>query len=192
MTKLLEVENLVKRFGGLTATNDLSFHLEDGESLGLIGPNGAGKTTVFSLIMGELQPDAGSIAFGGREISGLPTHERIKAGVSRTYQVPRPFAELDVAENIRVGMMPDDLWAMLSTPFDPDAELALARSVGFNDADFNQPLWLEQLLHSRNVLLLIVLPIEMRSFNVRIQNVCPDHLMIPPLVHLGLNWTQNN
>ncbi|MGI9491920.1 MAG: ATP-binding cassette domain-containing protein, partial [Geminicoccaceae bacterium] len=92
MARLLEVDNLVKRFGGLTATDDLSFHVEEGESLGLIGPNGAGKTTVFSQIMGELRPDAGSISFRGRDISVLPTHERIKAGVSRTYQVPRPFA----------------------------------------------------------------------------------------------------
>ncbi len=138
MTRLLEVDHLVKRFGGLTATNDLTFHIEEGESLGLIGPNGAGKTTVFSLIMGELRQDAGSIHFRDREVSNLPTHERIKSGVSRTYQVPRPFAEMNVAENIRVGLMPDDLWSMLTRPHDPEAELALARSVGFEDGDIDR------------------------------------------------------
>ncbi|MGI9435021.1 MAG: ABC transporter ATP-binding protein [Geminicoccaceae bacterium] len=138
MTKLLEIDHLIKRFGGLTATNDLSFHVEEGESLGLIGPNGAGKTTVFSLIMGELRPDAGSIKLDGREISGLATHDRIKSGVARTYQVPRPFAEMNVAENIRVGLMPDDLWAMLRRPHDAAAERALARSVGFEDADIEK------------------------------------------------------
>ncbi len=138
MTRLLEVDHLVKRFGGLTATNDLTFHVEEGESLGLIGPNGAGKTTIFSLIMGELQQDAGTIRLRDRDIAGLATHERIKAGVSRTYQVPRPFAGMNVAENIRVGLMPDNLWSMLTRTHDPLAELALARSVGFEDADIER------------------------------------------------------
>lgn len=138
MTRLLEVRNLVKRFGGLTATNDLSFHVEEGESLGLIGPNGAGKTTIFSLIMGEPRQDAGTISLRDREISSFPTHERIKSGIPRTYQVPRPFAEMDVADNIRVGLMPDNLWAMLTDHPDHEAERALARSVGFQDEDLDR------------------------------------------------------
>ncbi|NNK17502.1 MAG: ATP-binding cassette domain-containing protein, partial [Sulfitobacter sp.] len=82
----LEIRNLVKRFGGLTATNDLSFDLAQGESLGLIGPNGAGKTTVFSQIMGELRQTSGTITFMGQEISSLSTPDRIARGISRTYQ----------------------------------------------------------------------------------------------------------
>ena len=135
MARLLEVEHLVKRFGGLTATDDLSFHVEEGESLGLIGPNGAGKTTIFSLIMGELRQDAGAISLRSREISKLPTHDRIKSGISRTYQVPRPFAEMTVAENIRVGLMRDSLGAMLTDRPDPAAEMAIAESVGFKAED---------------------------------------------------------
>ncbi|MGI9500216.1 MAG: ABC transporter ATP-binding protein [Geminicoccaceae bacterium] len=138
MTKLLDIDHLVKRFGGLTATNDLSFHVEEGESLGLIGPNGAGKTTVFSLIMGELRQDAGTIKLRDREISDLATHQRIKAGIARTYQVPRPFSELNVAENIRIGRMPDNLWAMLVDRPDHDAELVLAESVGFAPSDVDR------------------------------------------------------
>ncbi|MGI9450016.1 MAG: ABC transporter ATP-binding protein [Geminicoccaceae bacterium] len=138
MTKLLQIDHLIKRFGGLTATNDLSFHVENGESLGLIGPNGAGKTTVFSLIMGELRQGAGTIRLRDQEISNLPTHERIKSGISRTYQVPRPFAEMTVAGNIRVGLMSDSLRAMLSHRPDPAVELALARSVGFQDGDLER------------------------------------------------------
>lgn len=138
MTTLLEVDHLVKRFGGLTATDDLSFHVEEGESLGLIGPNGAGKTTIFSLIMGELRQDAGTIRLRGRDISGSQTHERIKSGIARTYQVPRPFAEMTVAGNIRVGLMKDSLRAMLADPPDHGAELALARSVGFEDGDLER------------------------------------------------------
>ena len=138
MTTLLEVEHLVKRFGGLTATDDLSFKVEEGESLGLIGPNGAGKTTVFSLIMGELQQGAGTITLRGHEISKLPTHERIKAGVARTYQVPRPFAEMTVAENIRVGLMKDSLGTMLTEKPDSATELAIAESVGFLSSDLGR------------------------------------------------------
>ena len=109
MTAAIEVRNLVKRFGGLVATNNLSFDLDEGESLGLIGPNGAGKTTVFAQIMGELAQTSGTIRFKGQEISGLSTSERISRGISRTYQVPRPFTELTVRENIRVGLKPNNI-----------------------------------------------------------------------------------
>ncbi|MEM9012547.1 MAG: ATP-binding cassette domain-containing protein [Pseudomonadota bacterium] len=135
MSRLLELQDVVKRFGGLIATNGLSFAVEEGESLGLIGPNGAGKTTIFSLIMGELRQNAGTIRLGGEEISRLPTHARIRRGVARTYQVPRPFAEMDVASNIQVGLMPPSLWRMLVEPRDRAAEAALAESVGLPAED---------------------------------------------------------
>ena len=135
---MLEVSNLVKRFGGLVATNNMSFNVRAGESLGLIGPNGAGKTTIFSLIMGEHRPSSGSIRLDGAEISRLPTHARIRLGVSRTYQVPRPFPELSVAENIRVGLMPDRLGDMLFRQPDRQAERDLALSVGFAEDDLTR------------------------------------------------------
>jgi len=134
----LTLDNVVKRFGGLVATDQMSFEVAPGESVGLIGPNGAGKTTIFSLIMGEHRPNSGSISFDGREISALPTHARIARGISRTYQVPRPFAEMTVAENIRVGLTPDSLGAMLFGRSDPAAELDLARSVGFSADDLDR------------------------------------------------------
>ena len=135
---VLALESVVKRFGGLTATDHMSFELAKGESLGLIGPNGAGKTTIFSLIMGEHRPTTGSIRLHGREISTLPTHARIRLGVSRTYQVPRPFPEMTVAENIRVGLMPDSLREMLFSAPDTGAERDLAMSVGFSGADLDR------------------------------------------------------
>ena len=138
MTLALEVRNLVKKFGGLTATNDLSFDLAKGESLGLIGPNGAGKTTVFSQIMGELRQTSGTIKLYGEEISKLTTAERIAKGVSRTYQVPRPFAELSVRENIRVGLMPDSLREMIFGAPDRSREAELAQSVGFAPKDLDK------------------------------------------------------
>lgn len=138
MTAQLEVDRVMKRFGGITAAKDLSFAVEAGESLGLIGPNGAGKTTVFSLIMGEHRQNSGAIRLKGEDISRYPTYKRIQRGVSRTYQVPRPFGDINVAENIRVGLMPDSLRRMLMEGPDPEAELELARSVGFQPADLER------------------------------------------------------
>jgi ABC-type branched-subunit amino acid transport system ATPase component len=134
----LSVSNLVKRFGGLTATNEVSFAIEPGESVGLIGPNGAGKTTIFSQIMGELRQTAGQIHLDGLEISALSTPARIRKGVSRTYQVPRPFPEISVAENIRVGLMPDSVWQMITRGPDAAREAELALSVGFAREDLER------------------------------------------------------
>ena len=138
MTKPLEIRELVKDFGGLRATDHLSFALEDGQSVGLIGPNGAGKTTVFSQIMGEHRQTSGDIFLFGQEISNLSTPGRIRRGVSRTYQVPRPFAEMSVAENIRVGLMPDNIWQMIVQQPNRDRELELALSVGFSEDDLKR------------------------------------------------------
>ncbi len=138
MSAAIEVRNLVKRFGGLVATDNLSFDLEEGESLGLIGPNGAGKTTVFSQIMGELAQTSGTIRFKGQEISKLSTSERISKGVSRTYQVPRPFTELTVRENIRVGLMPNSIRQLIFGATDTAREEELAESVGFSLTDLQR------------------------------------------------------
>ncbi|HEV2300036.1 MAG TPA: ABC transporter ATP-binding protein [Stellaceae bacterium] len=97
---LLEVEGLVKRFGGFAAVNDLSFAVEQGEILGLIGPNGSGKTTLFNMLSGTLAPTAGSIRFQGREIGGHPPHRIINHGIGRTFQIPRPFHRLSLFDNV--------------------------------------------------------------------------------------------
>ncbi len=138
MSHPLEITNLVKRFGGLTATDDVSFHIEQGQSVGLIGPNGAGKTTIFSQIMGELRQNSGTIRLYGEDIGDLSTPARIRRGVSRTYQVPRPFGDMSVVENIRVGLMPDSIWKMITQGPDRDREIELALSVGFSENDLNR------------------------------------------------------
>ena len=138
MSMSLTLSNLVKKFGGLTATNDLSFTIEAGQSVGLIGPNGAGKTTVFSQVMGEHRQTAGAIHLGTEEISNLSTPARIRRGVSRTYQVPRPFSDMTVAENIRVGLMPDSVLGMILKGANRDRELELALSVGFSQDDLDR------------------------------------------------------
>ena len=100
---LLEVSGLVKQFGGLRAVDGMSMALRRGEMAGLIGPNGAGKTTLFNLIAGALKPTSGAIRIGDVEVSGEGAEKRIRRGVGRTFQIPRPFAEMTVLENVLTG-----------------------------------------------------------------------------------------
>ena len=100
---MLTVSGLVKRFGGFTAVNNVSFKVEQGEILGLIGPNGSGKSTIFNMLSGTLVPSAGSITFDGAEIAGLPPHRIINRGIGRTFQIPRPFHRLTIFENVALA-----------------------------------------------------------------------------------------
>ena len=100
---MLAVEGLCKRFGGFLAVNQVSFDVRAGEILGLIGPNGSGKSTTFNLIAGNLQPTAGSIRYGGKEIGGLPAHAICHQGIARTFQIPRPFRKLSLRENVALA-----------------------------------------------------------------------------------------
>jgi len=100
---LLETRGLTRRFGGLLALDGVDLTLAEGEILGVIGPNGAGKTTLFSLIGGSLRPSAGEILLGGQPVTSLPAHRRVRAGIVRTHQIVRPFANLTVFENVLVA-----------------------------------------------------------------------------------------
>lgn len=100
---MLVVEGLVKRFGGFTAVNNVSFKVDQGEILGLIGPNGSGKSTIFNLLSGTLPVSQGSIRFEGHELAGLAPHRIINRGVGRTFQIPRPFRRLSVFENVALA-----------------------------------------------------------------------------------------
>lgn len=100
---LLEVKNLTKRFGGLTALDNVSFQVEEGEIHGLIGPNGSGKSTMFKNIAGFYRPTSGEVRYGGRNIVGLATHDIARLGVVRTFQETTLFQEMTVWENVRVG-----------------------------------------------------------------------------------------
>lgn len=100
---LLEVESLVKEFGGLVANADISLELEQGEIVGLIGPNGAGKTTLFNCIAGYYKPTSGKVFFDGNDITAWPPHRVAKMGIARTFQALRIMPLLTVEENIIVG-----------------------------------------------------------------------------------------
>ena len=103
MARILEFEKVSKRFGGLLATNDVSFHVDEGEIVFLIGPNGAGKTTVFNLITGFVKPDAGTIRYAGHDITGGEPYEATRLGIGRTFQVVQPLPALTVRENVMLG-----------------------------------------------------------------------------------------
>ncbi len=101
---ILEVSGLTKKFGGLTAVNDVSINIEQGSISAIIGPNGAGKTTLFNLLTGIYKPDKGMINFGGRSLIGLRPDQVNGAGMSRTFQSIRMFPGMTVVENVMVGM----------------------------------------------------------------------------------------
>jgi len=105
MGVILEVKNLTKKFGGLTAVNDFSFEIKRGEFIGLIGPNGAGKTTVFNLISGFEKPNSGLIRFDGTDITGLAPYKIVNLGIARTFQLVRSFKYLSLLDNITVSCL---------------------------------------------------------------------------------------
>src|SRR5271163_4459579 len=103
MTDALVIRGLSKRFGGLRAVQDVSFTVQENETVALIGPNGAGKTTSFHLITGFHRPDSGSVEAFGREIVGLKPHDVCALGLARTFQVAKPFGAMTVLDNVMTG-----------------------------------------------------------------------------------------
>ena len=103
-TPLLEVDGVIKRFGGFTALNRVTLHVKAGERFGLIGPNGSGKTTLINCVSGSLPADGGRIIFEGHEITGLPAHRRTRLGIVRSFQIPKPFVSMTVLENLDIPL----------------------------------------------------------------------------------------
>jgi branched-chain amino acid transport system ATP-binding protein len=101
---LLRVDGVVKRFGGFQALSGVSLEVRAGERFGLIGPNGSGKTTLISCVSGTLRNEGGRIFFRGRDITGMPAHQRTREGIARTFQIPRPFGSMTVVENLRITL----------------------------------------------------------------------------------------
>jgi len=97
---LLELAGLSRHFGGLNVIDGLDLTVAEGEIVGIIGPNGAGKSTLFNLIGGNLAPNDGRIVYGGRDITGMTTWDRCRLGIGRTFQIPKPFHQMGVFENV--------------------------------------------------------------------------------------------
>jgi branched-chain amino acid transport system ATP-binding protein len=105
---ILEIAGLSKSFGSVRAADNVMLALRAGEALGIVGPNGAGKSSLFNLITGDLKPDAGEIRLNGADITKTTPHERCRAGIARSYQIPHPFENLTVFENLLVGAVYGD------------------------------------------------------------------------------------
>jgi branched-chain amino acid transport system ATP-binding protein len=148
MSALLHVEGLGKRFGGFVALQDIGLEVEQGERLGLIGPNGSGKSTLVNCICGTLRNEQGSVRFAGAAMDGLAAHQRTRLGLARSFQLPRPFGSLTLAENLRIPI----LYAVnargeraLSGPAIDTRCLELLAQVGLADKARRQPRDLTQI-----------------------------------------------
>ncbi len=116
---VLEARNVSKHFGGVTAVDQMSFAVAPGEILGLIGPNGAGKTTMFDLLAGSVAPSSGEIHLMGQNVTKSAAHKRLSGGMGRTFQIPRPFPELSLVDNMllaRQGQSGERLWINFASP----------------------------------------------------------------------------
>ena len=152
---MLTVDRLVKRFGGFTALNGISFEVKPGEILGLIGPNGSGKTTCFNCISGALEPTSGSIRFKDHEIGGLTPDAVCHRGIARTFQIPRPFRKLTILENVAVAahygaetrsteaearQRATEILKLVGLPADPEASTALLGAGGLKKLELARAL----------------------------------------------------
>ncbi len=102
---MLRLEKVTKRFGGLTAVREVTLEVGPGDLLGIIGPNGAGKTTLFNVIAGYYRPEAGRVLFEGRDITAAPPHVICQRGLTRTFQIVKPFGNLSVLDNVMIGSL---------------------------------------------------------------------------------------
>src|SRR3954470_15259784 len=102
---LLHIDQVGKRFGGFVALDGINLDVAPGERLGLIGPNGSGKSTLVNCVCGTLQNETGLVTFDGRKMDGLPAHQRTILGLARSFQLPRPFHSLSVADNLRIPLL---------------------------------------------------------------------------------------
>ena len=130
MAALLQVTKVSKHFGGFTALAEVSLAIGEGERFGLIGPNGSGKTTLINCVSGSLRNDTGSIVFNGEEVSRLPAYVRVRRGIARSFQIPRPFRTMSVLENL---LVPSAYVAHLKAADGEAQALDILRKIGLAD-----------------------------------------------------------
>ena len=139
---LLEVTDLGKHFGGFTALDTINLSIGAGERVGLIGPNGSGKSTLVNCLCGTLRNDSGSVRFDGRVVDGLPAHQRTRLGMARSFQLPKPFGSMTLADNVRIPLLytVNARGGMHLTPAELDARSAdLLHLVGLADKAKRRP-----------------------------------------------------
>jgi branched-chain amino acid transport system ATP-binding protein len=144
---LLEVKSLSKRFNGFVALSEIDFTVQPGERVGLIGPNGSGKSTFVNCVSGALRHDVGSVRFADHAIDALQAHKRARLGLARSFQLPRPFPSMSVAQNLRIPL----IYSVSARPGDYLDERAIARRVaelldlvGLKGKGTNRPIDLTQ------------------------------------------------
>jgi len=173
---LLEIRSVGKRFGGFVALEGIDLDVAQGERLGLIGPNGSGKSTLVNCICGTLSNETGSVRFEGRVLDGLAANQRTHLGLARSFQLPRPFMSLSVADNLRIPLLyavPQRSLSLLS-PEDLDARcLELLRQVGLEAKARQRPRTLSQ--------------VEMRKLELARAMAAEPKLLIADEVMAGLS-----
>ena len=173
---LLKVDNVSKRFGGFVALDGVSLEVAPGERLGLIGPNGSGKSTLVNCMSGTLQNETGTVTFDGRSMDGLAPHQRTHLGIARSFQLPRPFHTLSVADNIRVPLL---------------YTVRLRRDVAHTDSEMDdrchEVLDLVSLKHKANRLPKDLTQVEMRKLELARAVAAEPKLLIADEAMAGLS-----
>ncbi|NGM70418.1 ABC transporter ATP-binding protein [Natronolimnobius sp. AArcel1] len=137
---VLRLENVTKQFGNVTAVDDLSFAVREGEILGFIGPNGAGKSTTFDCVSGTMAPTDGTIYYRGEDVTGRPQHTLVKAGIARTYQTFRPLNDRTVLENVALSQVPNSVFSLSDFRADTDQRAReICEQVGLGDVTSQTP-----------------------------------------------------
>jgi branched-chain amino acid transport system ATP-binding protein len=176
---LLTITGLGKRFGGFVALDGIDLSVAQGERVGLIGPNGSGKSTLVNCICGTLANEAGSVRFDGKIINGLAAHERTRRGLARSFQLPRPFASLSVAENLRVPLL-----------YTVNARPGTRLSAAELDARCNELLVLIGLAHKAAQLPRDLTQVEMRKLELARALAAEPKLLIADEAMAGLSQAE--
>jgi branched-chain amino acid transport system ATP-binding protein len=179
MTALLHVDNLSKRFGGFVALDGIELEVEPGERLGLIGPNGSGKSTLVNCICGTLQNEAGSVVFDGQPMDGLSAHQRTHRGVARSFQLPRPFHSMTLADNLRIPLL-----------YTVHARLGPLRSAGGLDTRCNELLEMVGLAKKAKQMPRDLTQVEMRKLELARAMAAEPKLLIADESMAGLSHSE--
>jgi branched-chain amino acid transport system ATP-binding protein len=179
MTALLHIDNVTKRFGGFVALDGVQLEVAAGERLGLIGPNGSGKSTLVNCICGTLQNENGNVRFDGQVMDGMAAHERTHRGLSRSFQLPRPFHSMTLAENLRVPLL-----------YTVQARTGLLRSAGDLDARCHELLDMVGLLKKAKHMPRDLTQVEMRKLELARAVAAEPKLLIADESMAGLSHSE--